>query len=1046
MKAPLAGRFKPTAHTWQAYQGLRFGAAKGGDGFDLQQFLKKQLSSSMEDIWNLSLESAQGKEVTPEDFILVMIKDFQKDLAEYQASEDKPNYLSFSYFGKRLGLSNSRTFVEDKAKEIDLLQKAADQLEAHVQQQAVEPDLRSHQVGDRLKKYFQASKSVLDTILVQAPDKLQTALVTEDMMLQLVVRQDRDLAGNTVRQLLEDLRLKPTLPVEDFLSEAGQTEDVVAADARKPVALDSVVNKESFKPYPGIAEDVREALQVLERNRSRHLLLQIPRNVNPDSVVDALAHGLKSRQASGEGAAPALFRIDAMKFFEEEASAAKGLEKLSEELKELVREQGSVVVHLQKIEPLLRRIQPDFIPNFFNNVLGQKGKVQFVLTPPESQLNPMQGNPMQAPELPIQQLLSGFSNVTVEVPKAAEVVAFLQEVSLPKLEKQFPKVTFPQEAVQKAVEMALLTRDELTETAYEYLATAAQRLSEGSLSAEYLSRVVREDPHLQYTAKSSSSGSYQRLGETELAALLEDTPDIIGADAAKEFFGRLTEGIRQPEKFKQFNLTPVTRAILVGKSGTAKTNLALQFAKENKVPLVQISGDRVGHLPPQQILNVVQQAFLSAKNESKRRESRGESPYVMVLVDNLEAAARPAKGMGQGVDNPLLPPLLSELGKLKEEENPHVIALGIANASHGLHPAFQSPVYVDEMVQVEHPTLQEREAIMKALATQSEAKLKQSFYAADLDYNKAARRLSGVTGKVLSVVLDKAREQAMLDPKNASNLVQNKHLDEAITILTLGTENRKLYNILSPDDRRATAYHEGGHALAFQKMKEYLNQSALELLKVTIMPQGPALGVTFYVPETDSHTQTKTQLFAQLVSVVASHPAEQLSLHDMTTGNSSDRQHATQIAATMINQVAMGKNRLVYPVKSLEDLAALPQEVRDEMNFLVQRAEQVADVIVRGYAPFMEELVDCLAGPEGEGGEETIDADQFKAMLAKFEAAHSKTVRSVERTVTNLMRPVIPERYPQGRFQRFLEQWFGISSKPVFREVERLQQNRSKSN
>lgn len=927
LKAPLAGRLKPTAHTWQAYQGLRFGAAKGGDGFDLQQFLKKQLSSSMEDIWNLSLESAQGKDVTPEDFILVMIKDFQKDLAEYQASEDKSNYLSFSYFGKRLGLSNSRTFAEDKVKEIALLQKAADQLEDHVQQQAVEPDHRSHQVGERLKKYFQASKSVLDTILVQAPDKLQTALVTEDMMLQLLVRQDRDLAGDTVRKLLEDLRLKPTLPVEDFLSDAGQTEDVVSADARKPVALASVVGQESFKPYPGVAEDVREALQVLERNRSRHLLLQVPRNVNPDSVVETMAHRLSLQTASDENKGLPLFRIDAMKFFEEDP--AKGLEKLSEELKELVRDHGPVVVHLQKIEPLLRRIQPDFMSNFFNNILGQKGKVQFILTPPETQLLPVQRNPMQPPEPPIQQLLSGFSSVTVEVPKAAETVSFLEETSLPKLKKQFPRVTFSQEAVRKAVEMALLTRDELTETAHEYLATAAQRLNEGTLSADYLSRVVREDPHLQYTAKSVASGTYQRLGETELAALLEETPEIIGADAAKEFFGRLTESIRQPERFKEFDLTPVTRAILVGKSGTAKTSLALQFAQKNNVPLVQVSGERIGHLPPQQILNIIQQAFLSAKNESKRRESRGESPYVMVMVDNLEAAARPASnGMGQGVENPLLTPLLSELGKLKEEENPHVIALGIANASHGLHPGFQSPTYVDEMVQVDHPTLQERESIMKALATQSEARLNKTFYAPDLDYNQAARRLSGVTGKVLSVVLDKAREQAMLDPKNESNLVQNKHLDEAITILTLGAENRKLYNILSPDDRRATAYHEGGHALAFQKMKDYLNQKVLELLKVTIMPQGPALGVTFYVPESDSHTQTKTQLFAQLVSVVASHPAEQLSLHDMTTGNSSDRQHATQIAATMINQVAMGKNRLVYPVKSLEDLAALPKEVQ----------------------------------------------------------------------------------------------------------------------
>lgn len=1044
---PLSGhlRFGATAGSvplpaLKAYSGIRFGAAQSHQGFDLQKFMAKEIGGGLEDVWTQAVENAKGKDVNPEDFLHAMVRDFAADLAAYSQSENKLQYFAFSYFGKALGMSNSLHFLKEKTKEIQQIQELGEILEARLALEAVEAESRSMAPSDRSKAFFQASKELLATILTQAPEKLQTALVTEDLLLQILAKQDRGLAGEVARKIFEEVRLRPATPIDDFLSDTEKAENVKETDARKPSDLSALVAKSTFSPYPGVQEDLKEAAQVLERNRARHLMLQVPKNLNSERVVETLVH-----QMGATGESPKFFRINALKYFAG-GTVAQGIDKLQEALKELVRDNGNVTLHLQGMEEILRQIQADSIPTLFEH-LSQGGKIQFILTPPESQLNPPPASPLQPQVAPLANLLNGFSTVSVEVPKAANTIDFLKNKYLKGLSEKYPNVTFSEEALRKAVDMAQLTKDQLIETAFEYLAAAAQRFPNGTLTADRVNRAVKEDPHLQYTTKSATSATYQRLGETEIGFMLENTPEIIGSDAAKNFFDRLVKGIQDPGRFKEFGLTPITRAVIVGQSGTAKTALALKFAKENKIPVVLVSGTKMAGLPPAQIGSILQQAFLSAKNESKRKEAKGESPYVMVLVDNLEAATRPLPNDPMGrLENPLLEPFIHELSKLKQEENQFLLTVGVANASTGLHPAFQSPSVLDELVRVDHPNLQEREAILKSLSAQTEAKAGKKFYAADLDFNKAARRLSGVTGKILEMVLTKAREKAMMDKdtaKNPGNLVQNRHLDEAITTLTLGTENRKLYNILSPDDRRATAYHEGGHALTFQKMKEYLGQTALELLKVTIMPQGPALGVTFYVPEADFHTQTKTQLFAQLVSVVASLPAEQLSLQDVTTGNSNDRQVATQIAAMMVNQVAMGKNKIAYPIESLKDISSLPAEVRQEMSFFISQAEKIAEVIIRGYAPFMETLVDRLAGPDGQGGEETIQAEEFKRMLAEFEQKNPKSAQSVRQMVKKLMTPVFPERFPQGAWSQLMDRWFGVTDKPVFRETERLNKKKA---
>ncbi|MBY0402448.1 MAG: AAA family ATPase, partial [Cyanobacteria bacterium] len=932
----------------------KFGASTQ-NAFDLQKFLAKSINGGLEDVWNQATQQANGKDVTPEDLLMSLVQDFKKDLERYKEEPEKLSYFPSSYLGKLLGMTNNLHFIAEKQSQIDYLLKLESTLEADQAPHRVDEASRSHAPGERIKTYFQLSKQLLDTITTQAPEKLQTALVTEDLLLQLIGKKDRGVAGQAVRQLFEEFRVKHDIDIDEFLTGPNQATDAKEADARQPIALQDLVNKPTFYPTPGVQTDLQEALQVLKRNRSRHLFLDLPKSLNANQLVETLSQEAakeaeKMAPAASSGSSniletprevPKVFRVNVLSFLEapenNRTAISLSTEKLGAALKDLVRDHGPVLVHLQNFDMALKKAQIEVTQNFFDT-LAQNGKAQFIITPSPAvaitSFNQGGERQMALPSLSIDNL-PGFSSITVETPKASDIAEHVQKYKVPGLQEKYPQVTFPEATLKKAVEMALLTKELVVDTAFDFLSTAAQRFPQGPLTPEKLSRAVKEDPHLRYSTKVNLSGTYQRLGSTELDSLLENVPDIVGADKAKAFFTRLKQGIEDPNRFEKFGLKPSTRALMVGPAGTAKTALALGFAKENKLPVVYVSGKDVGHLQPAEMESVLQQAFISAKNESKRKEAKGESPFVLVLTDNLEAAARPIPNSPNQVQNPLVGSYMEELVKLKQEENPYIIALGIANSQMGIHPGFQNPEIMDETVKVEHPNLEEREAIMKSLATLSEAKYKNQFYAPNLDYNKAARRLTGVTGKTLQMVLDKAREKAMMDPTNTSQLVHNKHLDDAITTLTLGAENRKLYNILSPDDRRATAYHEGGHALTFQKMKEYLGQTALELLKVTIMPQGPALGVTFYVPESEFHTQTKTQMFAQLVSVVASLPAEQLSLNDVTTGNSNDRQVATNLAATMVTQVAMGKNKIVFPIEKPEDLSALPKEVRDEITFLI---------------------------------------------------------------------------------------------------------------
>jgi predicted ArsR family transcriptional regulator len=165
-------------------------------------------------------------------------------------------------------------------------------------------------------------------------------------------------------------------------------------------------------------------------------------------------------------------------------------------------------------------------------------------------------------------------------------------------------------------------------------------------------------------------------------------------------------------------------------------------------------------------------------------------------------------------------------------------------------------------------------------------------------------------------------------------------------------------------------------------------------------------------------------------------PAEQLSIHDITAGNSMDRKQATQLATAMITQVAMGKNKVVYKAPE-GDISNLPANIQTEIQKLIETAEDAAEVILRGYAPFVEDIVDRLAGKDGTGGEETIMGEELIRALREFESKNPQVAEKVQKEVIKLMAPLFPEKQYQVSWgQKLWNKLFG--RKPVFREMDRL--------
>ena len=355
--------------------------------------------------------------------------------------------------------------------------------------------------------------------------------------------------------------------------------------------------------------------------------------------------------------------------------------------------------------------------------------------------------------------------------------------------------------------------------------------------------------------------------------------DVAGADEAVAELREIKDFLASPDKYKTIGAKIPKGVLLYGPPGTGKTLLARAVAGEAKVPFYSISGSEFVEMFVGVGASRVRDLFAQAKQNAP----------AIVFVDEIDAVGRQrGAGLGGGNDEreQTLNQLLVEMDGF--EANGQVILIAATNRPDVLDPALLRPGRFDRQISVDRPDLKGRAAILAVHA-------KNKPVAKDVDLESYAKRTPGFTGADLANVLNEA---ALLAARQDRKAIRNSDIDEAIDRVMAGPQ--KVSRLMTEEERRITAYHEGGHALVAHALPH-----TDPVHKVTIMPRGRALGYTMVLPDEDRYAVTRNQMLDQLAYTMGGRAAEELIFHDPTTGASNDIEKATNLARAMVTQYGM---------------------------------------------------------------------------------------------------------------------------------------------
>lgn len=355
--------------------------------------------------------------------------------------------------------------------------------------------------------------------------------------------------------------------------------------------------------------------------------------------------------------------------------------------------------------------------------------------------------------------------------------------------------------------------------------------------------------------------------------------DVAGADEAVAELREIKDFLASPDKYKAIGAKIPKGVLLYGPPGTGKTLLARAVAGEAKVPFYSISGSEFVEMFVGVGASRVRDLFAQAKQNAP----------AIVFIDEIDAVGRQrGAGLGGGNDEreQTLNQLLVEMDGF--EANGQVILIAATNRPDVLDPALLRPGRFDRQITVDRPDLKGRAAILAVHA-------KDKPIAKDVDLTSYAKRTPGFTGADLANVLNEA---ALLAAREDRRTIRNSDLDEAIDRVMAGPQ--KVSRLMTEEERRITAYHEGGHALVAHALPH-----TDPVHKVTIMSRGRALGYTMVLPDEDRYAVTRNQMLDQLAYTMGGRAAEELIFHDPTTGASNDIEKATNLARAMVTQYGM---------------------------------------------------------------------------------------------------------------------------------------------
>ncbi|MDO4697626.1 MAG: ATP-dependent zinc metalloprotease FtsH [Pasteurellaceae bacterium] len=437
--------------------------------------------------------------------------------------------------------------------------------------------------------------------------------------------------------------------------------------------------------------------------------------------------------------------------------------------------------------------------------------------------------------------------------------------------------------------------------------------------------------------------------------------DVAGCDEAKEEVAEVVDFLRDPSKFQKLGGRIPKGILMVGPPGTGKTLLAKAIAGEAKVPFFTMAGSDFVEMFVGVGASRVRDLFEQAKKNAP----------CIIFIDEIDAVGRKRGGAGfsGGHDEreQTLNQMLVEMDGFEGSEG--VIVIAATNRSDVLDNALTRPGRFDRQVMVGLPDVKGREQILKV-------HMRQVPLAPDVDPMIIARGTPGYSGAELANLVNEA---ALFSARANQRVVTMNDFEKAKDKINMGPERRSM--IMTEEQKISTAYHEAGHAIVGYLMPEHD-----PVHKVTIIPRGRALGVTFFLPEGDKISISQKQLEGKLASTYGGRLAEELiyGKENISTGASSDIQVASNIARRMVTEWGFSENLGPILYKEEEGFGA-PKVVSEATAKLID--EEVRKIIDRNYERARQVLLDNMdilhAMKDALMKYETIDMPQIKNLMER---------------------------------------------------------------
>lgn len=480
--------------------------------------------------------------------------------------------------------------------------------------------------------------------------------------------------------------------------------------------------------------------------------------------------------------------------------------------------------------------------------------------------------------------------------------------------------------------------------------------------------------------------------------------DVSGVDEAKEELQEIIEFLKDPQKFQKLGGKIPKGVLMMGPPGTGKTLLAKAVAGEANVPFFSISGSDFVEMFVGVGASRVRDLFEQGKKNAP----------CIIFIDEIDAVGRHrGAGLGGGHDEreQTLNQLLVEMDGF--ESNDGVILMASTNRPDVLDPALLRPGRFDRQVVVSYPDVRGREGILKVHTRKIPLD-------EGVDVNVIARGTPGFTGADLANLVNEA---ALIAARRNKKVVTLYDLEFAKDKVMMGPERRSM--VMSDKERRLTAIHEAGHALVGMNIPD-----SDPVHKVTIVPRGRALGVTFFLPEADVLGRTKEELLAMIANAMGGRIAEEIFIGQITTGASNDIEKATELARSMVCQYGMSELGPMAFGKKDEQIF-LGREINQHRDFSEDTAikidQEVKKIISEQYARATKILQDNSEAmhrlTEALLEHESLDLAQMKRVIAglPLESTESNTFdddgsseKEEEKASSGFKKPILPPITPNN--------------------------------